>query len=147
MILSFVFLRLRARARVRRSGFQARRPQLFPPLLAVVFFPLFCPTSSPACSARPASGVVKYNALPQPNPLTGAGRQSVRRPAPGDLAPAVADFFRDGKFDSSSFPLCNGAAARCHCPCTVIIVGSDAVGSRLRLRHCQVPLPLDRRQR
>ena len=43
--------------------------------------------------------------------------------------------------------LCNVAAARCLCLRTVIIVGSDAVGSRLRLRHCQVPLLLDRRQR
>ena len=43
--------------------------------------------------------------------------------------------------------LCNVAAARCLCLRTVIIVGSDAVGSRLRLRHCQVPVTLDRRQR
>ena len=72
----FVLACLGARAQVGPSG-----PQTAAVLAAFVCgcF-LFCPTSSPACSARPASGVVKYNALPQSNPLTGAGRQSARRP-------------------------------------------------------------------
>ena len=71
----FALARLSARAQVGHSG-----PQTAAVLAAFVCGRfLFCPTSSPACSARPASGVVKYNALPQPNPLTGAGRQSVRR--------------------------------------------------------------------
>ena len=33
----------------------------------------------------------------------------------------------------------NVAAARCSCPCTAIIVGSDTVGTCRRHRHCRVP--------
>ena len=61
-------------------------------------------------------------------------------------------FVRDGRRALAlrrRLSLRNVAAARCSCSCTVIIVvGSDTVGSFCRRhRHCQVPSPLDRRQR
>ena len=40
----------------------------------------------------------------------------------------------------------NVAAARCSCPCTAIVVGSDSVGTCRRHRHCRVPSLLDLRQ-